>query len=82
VTPCPVVQWLQLVDAIESAADLADLQRWLAVFCDVKKSLFFCLSFGVLVGFYGSVLFFHDCRRFCWFRTDHLLRDELTFSLR
>lgn len=45
-----------LLDAIESVADLADLQRWLAAFCSVKKFFFFSLAFGVLSGFYGSVL--------------------------
>jgi hypothetical protein len=46
----------RLLDAIESVADLADLQRWLAAFCNVKKPLFFSLACGVLVGFYVSVL--------------------------
>ena len=44
-----------LLDAIESVADLADLQRWLAVICNVKKPLFFSLACGILVGFYTPV---------------------------
>jgi hypothetical protein len=42
-----------LLDAIESVADLADLQRWMAAFSNVKRTLFFSLAFGILVGFYS-----------------------------
>jgi hypothetical protein len=45
-----------LLDAIESVADLADLQRWLAAFCDVKKLFFFSLAFAVLSSSYGLIL--------------------------
>ena len=41
----------RLLDAIESVADLADLQRLLAASCNVKKPLFFSLAFSILVGF-------------------------------
>jgi hypothetical protein len=47
----------RLLDAIESVANLADLQRWLAAFCNVKKPLFFSLAYGILAGFYFPILF-------------------------
>lgn len=37
-----------LLDAVKSGEDLADLQYWLATVCNVKKSLFFSLAFGIL----------------------------------
>jgi hypothetical protein len=46
-----------LLDAIESVADLADLQRWLAALCNVKKPLFFSLAFSILGGFYAPIFF-------------------------
>jgi len=45
-----------LLDAIESVADLADLQRWLAAFGSVKKPLFISLALGILGGVYGAIL--------------------------
>jgi hypothetical protein len=45
-----------LLGAIESVADLADLQRWLAAFCSVKKLFFFSLAFAVLSSSYGLVV--------------------------
>jgi hypothetical protein len=44
-----------LLDAIESGADLADLQRWLVAVSNVKKPLFFCLAYGILLGLYTSI---------------------------
>ena len=45
-----------LLDAIESGADLADLQRWLAAAYNVEKPLFSGLAFGILLGFYFTIL--------------------------
>jgi len=45
-----------LLDVIESVADLADLQHWLAAVCNVKKSLIFSLAYGISVGFYIPIL--------------------------
>jgi len=45
-----------LLGAIESVADLADLQRWLAAFCSVKKLFFFSLAFAVLSSSYGLIV--------------------------
>lgn len=47
-----------LLDAIESVADLVDLQRWSAALCDVKKPLFFSLALAILISFYESLLLF------------------------
>ena len=41
-----------LLESIESAADLTDLQGWLVNFSDAKKPLFFSLGFVVLVSPY------------------------------
>jgi len=46
-----------LVDAIESVADLTDLERWLSAVCDVKKQLFFGLAFSMFWNLY-SIIFF------------------------
>jgi hypothetical protein len=46
-----------ILDAIESAADLADLQRWLALVSDKKGQLFFSLAYAILISFYGLILF-------------------------
>jgi hypothetical protein len=46
-----------ILDAIESTADLADLQRWLALVSDKKKHLFFSLVYTILMSFYGLILF-------------------------
>jgi hypothetical protein len=45
-----------LLEAIESVADLADLQRWSAAVFNVKKPLFFSLAFGILLGLYFPIL--------------------------
>jgi hypothetical protein len=46
-----------LLDAIESVADLADLQRWLAAVSNVRRPLFSGLVFGILLGLYSPILF-------------------------
>jgi hypothetical protein len=45
-----------LLDKIEVIANLADLQRWLVAICNVKRSLLFCLVFGIVFGLYGPFL--------------------------
>ena len=44
-----------LVEAIESVTDLADLQRWLSVFCNVKQHLFFSLIYAIALVLYSPV---------------------------
>jgi hypothetical protein len=44
-----------IVDAFESATDLADFQRWLAAFCNVKRHLFFSLAYGIVLGLYSPI---------------------------
>jgi hypothetical protein len=46
-----------LLNAIVSAVDLADLQRWLAAHRSVGKPLYFSLVLGVLLAFYTLVSF-------------------------
>jgi hypothetical protein len=46
-----------LLDAIESVADLANLQRWLAAIFNIKKQLFFSLAYVIFFSFYVSISF-------------------------
>jgi len=46
-----------LVDTIESVTDLADLQRWLSVFCNVKQNLFFSLMWASALLLYSPLIF-------------------------
>jgi hypothetical protein len=45
-----------LLDAIELATDLVDLQRWLVALCNVKRTFFFSLTFGIVFGVYGLIV--------------------------
>jgi len=45
-----------IVDAIESAEDLIDLQNWLAVASNKKASTLFALAFGVAFGLLTAIL--------------------------
>jgi hypothetical protein len=45
------------LDAIGSVSDLTNFQTWLAGMHNLKKPLFFGLTFSLFVGFYGITLF-------------------------
>ncbi len=44
-----------LLNAIEAETDLADLQRWLAVLCNVKRTIYFSLAVGIVFGLYTLI---------------------------
>ena len=48
---------VDIVDAIESVADLVDLQRWLKAVCNVKNHLFFSIAYSILGSSVSLVLF-------------------------
>jgi len=45
----------KLIDAVETSQDLADIQRWFATVCNVRKQLFLSLPLGLLFGIYAIV---------------------------